>query len=94
MAKANQKKSPGRGKKGSPNCVDLLPVDTQKALAKEAQVSHDTIARGEWIRKHANKQTLAMLARQFGNKGWFNLYHPFTEAVPSVTSVDPHDRVA
>jgi len=50
-AKENLTLSPGRGKKGSQNSVNL--IDTQKELSKLAGVSHDTISRIEKIAKKA-----------------------------------------
>ena len=54
-AKENLTLSPGRGKKGSQNSVNL--IDTQKELSKLAGVSHDTISRIEKIAKKAPVRT-------------------------------------
>ena len=50
-AKENLTLSPGRGKKGSQNSVNL--IETRKELSKLAGVSHDTISRIEKIAKKA-----------------------------------------
>jgi len=52
-AKENLTLSPGRGKKGSQNSVNL--IDTQKELSKLAGVSHDTISRIEKIAAKAKE---------------------------------------
>ncbi len=59
MAKENLKeagKKHGKGHpKGSQNSVDLIqPIDTQKAVAKIAGVSHDTIAKVKLIQENAD----------------------------------------
>lgn len=58
-AKENQIKSGIEYGKGSHKSVEpIKPVDTQKELAKMAQVSHDTIARVEKIESKATPETI------------------------------------
>ena len=67
VAKANQSKSMGRGKKGSQNSVDLIqPIDTQKAVAKIAGVSHDTIAKVKLIQENADDSATRHQGRHIG----------------------------
>ncbi len=53
--KDETKESPPQ--KGCHNCDNLSTVDTKKELAKEAGVSHGTVARVKYIRDHANDET-------------------------------------
>ena len=57
-AKANQQLRKG-GQPGAScqNSDNLDVIDTKRELAKEAGVSHDTVARVKYIRDHANDET-------------------------------------
>lgn len=58
-AKDRQRLSKGRGKKGAQNSADLKR--TRDELATKAGVSHDTIARTEFLQEHADDDTKAKL---------------------------------
>jgi len=55
-AKANQSAGGGDRKSGSQNSAKAItkPIDTRAELAKLAGVSHDTIAKGKLISRHAD----------------------------------------
>jgi len=60
-AKENLKRGGGSGPSGRQNSDN--PVDTKKALAAVAGVSHDTIARAKYIAQHADEETKENLRR-------------------------------
>jgi len=64
-AKENQTLSQGRGIKGLQKSANLIePIDTRQELAKQAGVSHDTIAKIEVIEQKATPEVKRQLERQ------------------------------
>ena len=67
-AKANQQRSPGRGKKGSPQMANLFPsIDTREQIAKIADVSHTTLDRVKHIVDHGTPEQVKRI--KDGGKG-------------------------
>ncbi len=67
QAKDNQRKSPGRGKKGTQNSAHLFAGETRDRIAEIAGVSHDTIDK---VRKISEQGTPEQVKRiKDGGKG-------------------------
>lgn len=67
-AKANQQRSPGRGKKGSPQMANLFQsVDAREQVAKIADVSHTTLDRVKHIVEHGTPEQVKRI--KDGGKG-------------------------